>query len=105
MHVFSEYFWHLESWTPRNEALMEAAVKQARTTRHQWLIACDASMSPRDVEKSMWFQSKHMFIKAPAEEVSTCRSRGPQDELTERTYDHVFASRRLRGKVTKMEVV
>ena len=35
-------FWHSESWTPRNEALMEAVVKQVRTTRHPWLIACDA---------------------------------------------------------------
>ena len=26
------YFWHSEGWTPRNEALMEAVVKQVRTT-------------------------------------------------------------------------
>ena len=53
----------------------------------------------------MWFQSKHMSIKAPAEEVSTCRSRGPKCELIEKTYDYVIASRGLWGKITKMEVV
>ena len=38
--------------TPRNDAfLMEAAVKQVRTTRHRWLIACDANMCPEDVKK------------------------------------------------------
>ena len=42
-------------WTPRNEALMEEVIKQARTIRHPWLIACDANMCPEDVEKSLWF--------------------------------------------------
>ena len=32
--VFSVYFWHSEGWTPWNEALLEAVVKQANTTRH-----------------------------------------------------------------------
>ena len=40
--VFSVYFSYSEGWTPRNEALLEAVLKQARTTRHPWLIACDA---------------------------------------------------------------
>ena len=26
------------------EALMEAVVKKARTTRHPWLVACDAKL-------------------------------------------------------------
>ena len=49
MLVFSVYFWHSEVWIPRNEALLEAVVKQARATRHPW------------------FQSRHMFIKAPGQ--------------------------------------
>ena len=48
LRVCSVYFWHSEGWTPRNEALMEAVLKQARTTRHPWLIVCDANM--------FWFQ-------------------------------------------------
>ena len=51
MRSFSVYFSYSEGWTPRNEALFEAVVKQARATRHPWLIACDANMSPKDVEK------------------------------------------------------
>ena len=45
------YFWHSEGWTPRNEALLEAVLKQARTTRHPWFIACDANTCPEDFEK------------------------------------------------------
>ena len=51
LRIFSVSFWHSEEWTPRNEALLEAVLKQARTTRHPWLIACDANMCPGDFEK------------------------------------------------------
>ena len=30
MRVFAVHSWHTEGWTPRNKALMEAVVKQAR---------------------------------------------------------------------------
>ena len=32
--IFSVYFWHSEGWTPRNEALLDAVLKQTSTTRH-----------------------------------------------------------------------
>ena len=51
LRVFSVYFWHSEGWTPRNEAIVEAVLKRARTTKHPWLIACDADTSPEDFEK------------------------------------------------------
>ena len=51
--VFSVYFWHSEGWTPRHEALLEAVLKQTRTTRHPWLIPCDANMCPEDSETSL----------------------------------------------------
>ena len=89
MHVLSVYYWHSEGWTSRNEALMEAVVKQARTTRHPWLIACDANICPEDFRKSLWFKRRHMFIEAPEEGISTCRSKGPKGELIERSYDYV----------------
>ena len=42
VRVFSVYFWHSGGWTPRNEALLEAVLRQAQTTRHPWLVAGDA---------------------------------------------------------------
>ena len=57
-------------------------------------------MSPKDIESSMRFQSKQIPTEA-----STCRSRCPNGELIERTCDYVVASRSLRGKITKKEVV
>ena len=51
LRVFSVYFWHSKGWTPRNEALLEAVLKRARVTRHPWLVAYDANMSPEEFEK------------------------------------------------------
>ena len=84
---------------------MEAAVKQVRTTRHPWLTAYDANTCPEDFKKSLWFQNRHMFIQAPGEGVSTCRSRGPNCELIERTYDCGIANHSLQGQTKNMEVV
>ena len=64
LRVLSVYFWHSEGWTPRNEALLEAVLKQARTTGHPWLMACDANMCPEDFEKSLWFQREQMHVVA-----------------------------------------
>ena len=72
MRVLSAHFWHSEGWTPKNESLMEAIVKQMRTTKHPWLRACDADMSPEDFKKSLPFQSRHG--------ISTFRSKGPNGE-------------------------
>ena len=97
LRVFSVYFWHSEGWTVRNEALLEAVLKQARTTRHPWLIACDANMCPEDFEKSLWFQRGLTRVVAP-KEASTCRSKGKKEEWIERTYDYIVASGSLKGK-------
>ena len=56
---FAAYFSHSEGWTPRNEALMEAVVKQASTTRHPWLVAGDSNMNPEDFRKSLCYKSRH----------------------------------------------
>ena len=65
MWVVAIKFWHAEGWTPRDEASMEAVVNQARATRHPWMASCDANMSPENVRRSSWYQSRHMCIKAP----------------------------------------
>ena len=96
--VFSVYFWHSEGWTPRNEALPETVLKQARTTRHPWLIACDANMCPEDFENSLWFPMETMHVVAP-KVAFTCRSKGPQDVWIERTYDYGVVSGSLKGKI------
>ena len=46
-----------------------------------------------------------MFIKAPGEGISICRSKDPQEELIERTYGYVTASRRFQRKIRCIEVV
>ena len=56
MRVFSVYFCHSEVWTPSNEALLEAVVKQVRATRHPWLVACDANMRAQKTEKACGFK-------------------------------------------------
>ena len=51
MRIFAAFFWHSVRWSPRNEAILEAVLKRARTTTQPWLIACDANMGPEDFEK------------------------------------------------------
>ena len=46
-----------------------------------------------------------MIIEALGEGVSTSRSKGPNGEFIERTYDYVIASHCLQGKIKNMEVV
>ena len=53
LRIFSVYLWHAEGWSSRNEALQEAVLKRTRTTRHPWMIACDANMSPEDSKKTL----------------------------------------------------
>ena len=58
-------FWHSEGWSPRNKAILEAVLKRARATKHPWLIACDADMSPEDFDKSLWFRKDQVHAIAP----------------------------------------
>ena len=55
LRVLAVNLWHSEGWTPKNEELMEAVVKQAITIGQPWPTACDANMDPEDVSKSWWF--------------------------------------------------
>ena len=45
-----------------------------------------------------------MHVVAP-KEASTCRTKGPKDVWSERTYDHVIACNCLKGKISHMKVV
>ena len=61
-------------------------------------------MCPEDFEKSLCFQSKQMHVVAP-KEASTCRSKGPKGEWTERTSDYVIECNSLKGKNSQMKGV
>ena len=95
--IFSVYFWHSEGWSSRNEALLG-------TTKHPWLTVCDASMSPEDFEKNLWFRKDRMHVIAPAG-VSTSRSRIAEGEWVEKVYDYVMACSCLKGKFSDMQVM
>ena len=62
-------------------------------------------MEPEDFENNLWYEKRNMFIEAPGEGVSTSRSKGPNGEFIERTYDDVIASHCLQGKFKNFEVV
>ena len=42
------------------EAVVKQArtMKQARTTKHHWLVACDATMNPQDFRKGLMTQKQ-----------------------------------------------
>ena len=62
LRIFSVYFWHSDA---ENEAILAAVLKRARTTKHPWLIACGANISPQDSEKRQWFRNDRMHSIAP----------------------------------------
>ena len=80
-------------------------VKQARSTRRPWLVACDVNMDPDGFRKSLWLKEECVSIEAPEQGISTSRSKCSKGEAIERTYDYVIASRSLQGKIKNMEVV
>ena len=89
LRIFSVYFWHSDGWTSRNEALLEAVLKRTRITKHPWLIAYDANMSPEDFEKSLWFRKDQVHAMAPGG-VPTCRSKSSKGEWVEKVFDYVI---------------
>ena len=56
LRVFDVYTWYPQGWTARNEALMEAMVKQSVATRHPWFVACDAHMDPGIFQQGRWYK-------------------------------------------------
>ena len=76
------------------EAVVKQENRQASPVRH-----------PTDFKNRLWFKEKCMFIKAPEQEISNCRSTGPTGEKIEGSCDYVVASRSLQGKIKNMERV
>ena len=42
---------------------MEAVVKQARTTRHPWLVASDANLDAGDFRRGLWFKEEGFIAR------------------------------------------
>ena len=89
LRVFCVVFLALRRTDTEELALMEAVVKQVRTTRHPWLVTCDANMDPAGFRKALWFEEWCMLIEAPEAVISSC----------------VIASKSFQGKIENMEVV
>ena len=104
MRSFAVYFWHSEGWRPRNEALMEAVVVQARTTRHPWLVARDANMDPTvffsknscgsKENASLLKRQKREHLRADPQAQKASLLMGTH-ELADRTDDYVIAGRTI----------
>ena len=101
---FAVSLWHSEGGTPRQEALMVVVVKQARTTKHLWLVACDATMDPTDIERGLWLKEKFMFMEPPEAIVTICRATGSNGEFLERTYYYERISKSLQGNIKTSDV-
>ena len=83
---------------------MVAVVKQARTTKHPWLVACDATTDAEDFQRSLWFMEKCMFMKPREARVTSCRVTGSNGEFLERTYYHESVSKSLQGNIEAIDM-
>ena len=77
-------------------------MQRARITRHPWLVACDANISPVDFEKGLWFRKDRMHLP---EKASPCRSKSAKGEWVEKVYDSLIACDSLKRKISQMKVV
>ena len=78
LRVFALYFGHLEGWTLRNEASLDAVVKQARTTGHPRLVAYDANVDTSKFRQGLWFKEEvhvHRGARCRSLHVSLHRSK------------------------------
>ena len=81
-------------------------MKKAKATRHLWLVACDANMSPEDFEKSMWFQREADVYVVDSEGGVDLQSQKAQKVSgSTEPMMYIIASNSLREKITQMEVV
>ena len=81
------------------------AFARARITKHQWLVACDASLSPVDFEKRASGFGKPRCMWQLPRKLSTCRSKSEKGEWFEKTCDYVIACESLRRKISQMKMV
>ena len=91
MRIFAVHFWHSEGWSSRTEALLEAVMKRSRTTKHPWLLACDANMSREDFEKSIWFQKDRMHVITQKECQRADQKKCQMRMGGEKVYDYVIS--------------
>ena len=78
---------------------MEAVVKQARTTRHLWLVACNANVDLETITRKVCgSKNSACSLKRQEKEMTPCRSTGPKGELIGRASGDATASRSLQGK-------
>ena len=89
-HYRVGYFWHSEGWTSIN-----------RITKHPWLMACDANMSPEDFEKSLWFKKDQMHVIAP--ERQRADHKNAKGEWLEKVYDYVISCSSSKGRISDMK--
>ena len=64
-------------------------------------MACDANMEPETFVQGKWFTERTMIMRAPAANLSTWRSKGPDGVEVERMWDYVVPCKDLKTKVRK----
>ena len=84
---------------PRERSPAGGVLRPARVTRHSWLVARDANMSPVEFQKKLWSPRNRMHVVAP-EKASTSRSKSAKGEWIAKVYDCG-----LKGDISQMKVV
>ena len=83
---------------------MAVVVWQARTTKHPWLVACDATTDPEDFQRGLWFKEKCMFMEPREARVTNCHATGSNGEFLERTYYYDSVSKSLQENIEAIDM-
>ena len=79
-------------------------MKRARISKHPWLVACDADMSPEDFEKSLWLR-KTRCMWQHRRKLPRAGQKSAKGEWIEKISDCVIVCNSLKGKISHMQVV
>ena len=89
----------------KKRGLAGSSYSRIRDTPYPWLTACEATMEPDAFVQGKCFCERTMISRAPAADVSTCRSKSADGVEVERVCDYVVACKGLRSNVRKVKVI
>ena len=67
-------------------------------------VACDATTDPEDIQRSLWFKEKCMFMEPRDARVTSCRATSSYGEFLERTYYYESVSKSLQGNIEAIDM-
>ena len=91
-------FLALGRWDPEERSFTGSSGEAGEDNKAPMFDCLRCKDGSKRLRQNLWFQSKLVCIKARAEDISTCRSRGPKGELVEKDVRSCHCKAQSPGK-------